>query len=81
MMNNQSEVAQLRQKIQAEYEASRQGLSGFASGAARHDFIQSKTETIGRYHEQLVELIGPEQAISIIANTIWTQADQGANST
>ena len=71
-----SEIAQIRAQIQSEYEAAQQGLSGLATGAARHDFIQHKTEMIGRYHEQLVALVGPEQAISIIANTIWTPTDQ-----
>jgi hypothetical protein len=74
---SQSEVAQIRAQIQAEYEAAKQGLSGFASGTARHDFISAKTTNIGKCHEQLVELLGPEQAISIIANTIWTPTDQG----
>jgi len=71
------EINQIRAQIQAEYEAAKQGLSGLASGAARHDFISAKTANIGKYHEQLVELLGPEQAISIIANTIWTPTDQG----
>ena len=73
----QSKVAQVRQQIQAEYEAATQGLSGLASGTARHDFIHARTENIGKCHEQLAQLVGPEQAISIIANTIWTAADQG----
>jgi hypothetical protein len=74
---SESEVAQIRRQIQAEYEAAKQGLSGFASGTARHDFIQIRTEAIGRHHEKLVELLGPEQAISIIANTLWSPTDQG----
>ena len=73
-----SEVANLLKQIDQEYQASKRGLEGFASGTARHDFISRKTESIGNYHQQLVELIGPEQAISILANTIWTPADQGA---
>ena len=43
-----SEVAQIRAQIQAEYEAAKQGLSGFASGTARHDFISTKTANIGK---------------------------------
>jgi hypothetical protein len=77
---SQSEVAQIRAQIQAEYEAAKQGLSGFASGTARHDFISTKTANIGKCHEQLVELLGPEQAIALIANTIWTPTDQGITS-
>ncbi len=74
---NHSEVARLRAQIRAEYQAAQCGLSGLSSGGARHDFIAARTEAIGRYHEELVELVGSDQAISIIASTIWTPADQG----
>lgn len=76
--DNQSEVAQILRQIDHEYQASKLGLTGFASGSARHDFITAKTEAIGKYHEHLVDLIGPEEAIVIIANTIWSPTDQGA---
>ena len=52
MKTCQSEIARLRQQIALEYEAAHSGLSGFASGAARHDFIQAKTENIGRYQDR-----------------------------
>jgi hypothetical protein len=73
----ESEIIRLLRQIDREYQASKRGLEGLASGSARHDFIQKKTETIGKYHEHLSELIGPEQAIALIANTIWTPTDQG----
>jgi hypothetical protein len=72
-----SEVAYIKQKIRAEYEAAQRGLSGLSSGTARHDFIQAKTENIGKYHEELAALIGPEEAIALIANTIWSPIEQG----
>jgi hypothetical protein len=72
-----SEVTQLLRQIEQEYQASKRGLEGLASGTARHDFIQKRAETIGQCHEQLTELIGPEQAITLIANTIWTPTEQG----
>jgi hypothetical protein len=71
-----SEVARLLSRISAEYEAAQRGLSGLSSGGTRHDFITAKADNIGRYHEELIELVGPDQAISIIANTIWSPADQ-----
>ena len=74
---SESEVARIRRQIQVEYEAAKQGLSGFASGTARHDFIAARTENIGKQHEKLVKLLGPEQAIALIANIIWTPTDQG----
>jgi hypothetical protein len=71
-----SEVASLLAQISAEYQAAQRGLSGLSSGGARHDFIAAKTENIGKCHEELVALVGSEQAISIIAQTIWSPADQ-----
>jgi hypothetical protein len=73
----QSDIACILKQIEQEYQASKQGLEGFASGTARHDFIQKRAENIGQCHEQLADLIGPEQAIALIANTIWTPTDQG----
>jgi hypothetical protein len=72
-----SEVTQLLRQIEQEYQASKRGLEGLASGTARHDFIQKRAENIGQCHEHLSELIGPEEAIALIANTIWTPTEQG----
>lgn len=74
---SQSDVARILKQIEQEYQASKQGLEGLASGTARHDFITKKTEAIGKHHEHLAQLVGPEQAIAMIATTIWTQTDQG----
>lgn len=76
-MENLSDVARLLKQIEQEYQASKRGLEGLASGTARHDFIQQRAETIGQCHEHLSDLIGPENAIALIANTIWTPTDQG----
>jgi hypothetical protein len=77
-MAQQSEVFQLLKQIEQEYQASKRGLEGYAEGTARHDFIQKRAENIGQFHEQLSDLIGPEKAVELIANTIWTPIDQGA---
>ena len=73
----ESEMARLLRQIEQEYQASKLGLEGLSSGNARHDFITAKAENIGKYHEQLTTLVGPEEAIAMIANTIWTPVDQG----
>jgi hypothetical protein len=59
----QSEVAQLRQSIEQELQAMRQGLSGLAAGTARHTFIEAKMRRLGQYEDQLATHIGKEQAI------------------
>lgn len=71
-----SEIAQILYAITQEYEASKRGLEGLSYGTTRHDFIQQKTAAIGQYHTHLEELVGPERAITMIANTIWTPAEQ-----
>jgi hypothetical protein len=76
-MQNLSEVAKIRQQIQTEYEAAKQGLSGLSSGTARHAFIAAHYEHLGILHEQLAELIGANEAVAVIAHTIWTPTDQG----
>ena len=65
--NDQSEVAQLMRRITEEYEAAQRGLTGFAYGAAQHEFITARMENVGQMHEELVDLVGPEQAIQMIA--------------
>jgi hypothetical protein len=77
MQEHKSEVARLRQQIEDEHEAAQRGLSGIASGFARHDFITKRCENIARAHEQLITLVGPDTAIAIVAETMWTPEDQG----
>jgi hypothetical protein len=72
----ESSIAQLLQQIDQEYRAAQLGLTGLASGTARHDFITARTENLGVMHEQLIELVGPEKAIALVANTIWSSVDQ-----
>jgi len=74
---SRSEVARLLSRISMEYEAAQQGLCGLSAGTARHDFISARTENISRCHEELVELVGPEQAISILATVVWSPQDRG----
>jgi len=66
-----SEVARLLQQISAEYEAAQRGLSGFAYGAAQHEFITARVENMGRIHDQLQALVG-DAAIAMIAEQLNT---------
>ena len=56
-----SEVARIREQIQTEDQGAEQGLSGLASGTARHDSI-TREHTSGILHERLAELVGPDEA-------------------
>jgi hypothetical protein len=68
--NDKSEVARLMRQIEQEYEAAQRGLYGFASGAARHEFINAKVENIGRCHEHLKTLVGEQEATKALAQAL-----------
>jgi len=76
-MNEQkSEVFQLLQKIEQEYQSTVSGLTELASGTMRHDFIRKKMANMQRVHERLVELMGPDEAIALVVHTIDLSANQ-----
>ena len=65
-----SEVARLRRQIEEEYEAASLGLTGFAEGTTRHQFINARMERIGGYVDALAALVGMEQAAAIMVETM-----------
>jgi len=46
------------------------GLTGLATGFATHQFITQRMEHIGAYHEALQHLVGEQEAIRIVAETL-----------
>jgi len=67
---NQSDVAHIMAQIQAEYESSKQGLSGLSSGTARHEFITARMEKIGQLHSDLRDLVGEEDATGLLVRAL-----------
>jgi chlorite dismutase len=65
-----SEVAQLRRQITNEYVAAKWGLSGLAAGYSRHQFITARQERIVVLHDLLQTIIGKDQAIKVVAETL-----------
>lgn len=65
-----SGVARLIRQITLEMQAARNGMYGLSSGGARHLFITKKLERMGELHVQLQEMVGEEQAIEILAQTL-----------
>jgi hypothetical protein len=74
---NQSEVARLREQIEAEYAAACNGLHGIRAGSARHDFIQKRMECVQQYGEQLIVQIGKEKAMPLIVAAMEAGSQQG----
>ncbi len=69
-----SEVARLLAQIREEYQAAQLGLSGLASGTAKHDFITTKLETMGKLQDQLETLVG-DAAIAMVVAQLATCPD------
>ena len=63
---NHSEVAQLRQQIEIELTSMRYGLSGFASGTARHTFIHTRMERVGACQDMLAQHLGEHAATQMV---------------
>lgn len=70
-----SEVAYLLAQIQAEYMSGVLGLSGFASGSARHDFITARMERMGQLHNELCNIVGENDAIAMVVHTLEKDPD------
>jgi predicted nuclease with TOPRIM domain len=65
-MEEQSEVARLREQIEAEYESGRQAMYGLALGTARHEFITLRMENMARRIQELRAAVGEEEAMRLM---------------
>ena len=70
-----SEIARLRQQIQLEYEAAQRGLSGLASGVARHDFIEARMEKGAERLLQLIQDGKHEEVVILMETPTWGLED------
>jgi hypothetical protein len=71
--SGKSEVARQLEQIALEYEAAQRGLAGLAQGTSRHAFIAARMRRMGQIHQEIQRLVGPEQAIQLVADTIFAQ--------
>lgn len=77
---NQSDVARLLQRIDAEYQAAQFGLSGLALGTSMHAFITARMEGIENARGQLVELVGNEDAANRLVIEQMNRSDEAKES-
>jgi hypothetical protein len=66
-----SEIAQIRETIAREYMAAKWGLTGFAQGSAKHEFISARMERIEEGRKALEVYVGGE-SIALVAETLDT---------
>ncbi len=57
-----SEVQQLRERIELEMLAMRNGLTGLAVGVTRHQFIEARYHRLGQLADELATHVGEPQA-------------------
>jgi hypothetical protein len=70
MSENKSEVARVLEQIELEFQAAQRSLYGLAFGTAKHEFITNKMEQMGKLHEKLQTMVGEEQAVKLLAETL-----------
>ena len=67
---NLSEVARMRQQIDAEYEAAQRGLFGLAYGLSRHDFITRRMEAVADEAFRRREQDGDQEAFTYMTTAM-----------
>ncbi len=72
MYTDVSDVARVRRQIVEEMQAMERGFKSFASGTARHDFIQARMRNIGAQQEDLEKLVGKSNAVDIVCELYMT---------
>jgi hypothetical protein len=70
-----SEVARLMRQITLEYEAAANGLNGLASGMAQHAYITAKMQRMGACHNELITLVGKQEAAIALATALEQAKD------
>lgn len=73
-MENKSEVARLLEQIKLSYEAANLALNGPAM-VGKHQFITKRAENIQQAHEKLQTIVGEDEAIKLVAETLDKMKD------
>ncbi|MBO0783130.1 MAG: hypothetical protein J2P37_30310 [Ktedonobacteraceae bacterium] len=69
---SKSEVAQLRERLEAEHLAGQRALSGIAAGTARHRVITARLERMRMVKDALAQQIGEREAMHV-----WCEVLEG----
>lgn len=69
MQGNQSEVARLIQQIDAECQAARLAMTGYAE-VAKHEAITVRMERMGALHEELRAIVGEREATEALVRAM-----------
>lgn len=70
-------MVRLREQIDLECRASWAALSAFRSGAAQHRFISARLENMARYHSQLAQIVGEQEATEYLCEAFEPKEGEG----
>ena len=76
MPGKESEIARLREQIEAEHRAAYWALSGLNTGMAQHEFIQRRMGHLEISYAGLKQLVGEEQATDILCQVFEQSPEQ-----
>jgi hypothetical protein len=68
-MENVSEIALLRRRIEEEYTAAQRALYAPAM-IAKHEFITARMENMQKAHNELQKILGADEAIKLVASVL-----------
>lgn len=74
---NNSEVAQLMQRITDEHEAAQRGLAGIAEGTAKHRFITAHMERLWALKDELGREVGNDTAMAMVCGVVLSEQGAG----
>lgn len=63
---SRSEVARLMRRIEQEYEAAQQGLTGLACGSGQHAFIAARMRVVDDCRQELTGQVGEQEATRLV---------------
>jgi hypothetical protein len=72
----QSEIRELMQRIDLEIRAANNALYGLSQGGSKHEFITARYDRLGQCHEELIGIVGPQEAIKMIGERFDQLLDQ-----
>lgn len=65
---NESDVRRLLRTIDLEYQAAHLALSGLCIGTSMHEFITARMERIENTRQELVDIVGPDEATRLVVD-------------
>ena len=69
LAQNKSDVARLKQQLDAECEAAQLAMHGYAE-VAKHAIITHHMENVGMLHDELIERVGEEEATEMLVRAM-----------